>query len=53
MHPTVHAREVGQEIERAEVALGDRVVETHFDIRVRVEGGDGGIESAGTKVVEQ
>ena len=53
VHAPVHAREVGQEVERAGVATDDRVVEAHLDVRMRVERGDGRIEPLRVQVVEQ
>ena len=53
VHAPVDAREVSQEIEPAAVAIDERVVEPHVDVGMRVERGNGGIESLGIEVVEQ
>ena len=53
MHAPVHAREVGQEVERAGIALDERVVQPYLDIGMRVERGEGRIESLCIHVVEQ
>ena len=46
-------RKVRHEIERAHATLRKRVVEAHFDVRMRVEHRDDGIESARVDVVKQ
>jgi hypothetical protein len=53
VHAPVDALEVGDEVERARVAVHERVVETHLDVGMRVDRGEARVLSRGGDVVEQ